>query len=79
LYRNDKSSIAQEQYDELLTELRHKYISIVKGLYWDFFEAGMCGSATIVILSSSCDHAFDDEKYPMNDWEFCDGYNLEGF
>lgn len=38
----------------------------------------MCGPATIVVLSSSCDHAFDDEKYPMNDWEFCDGYNLEG-
>ena len=38
----------------------------------------MCGPDTIVVLSSSCDHAFDDEKFPMNDWEHVDDYNLEG-
>ena len=75
---SDKSTINQEQYDELLIELRHKYITIVKSLYWEFFEEGMCGPETIVILSSSCDHAFDDEKFPMNDWDHVDDYNLEG-
>ena len=62
-----------------MTELRHKYITIVKSLYWDFFAEGMCSPETIVVLSSSCDHAFDDEKFPMNDWEHCDGYNFKGF
>mgnify|MGYP006893255507 CR=1 FL=1 len=26
--------------EELVTELRHKYVTILKSLYWEFFEEG---------------------------------------
>jgi len=28
--------------EELITELRHKYITILKSLYWEHFEEGQC-------------------------------------
>ena len=46
---------------ELLTELRHKYITILKSLYWEYFEGGQCNAASVRVLIESADRALDHE------------------
>jgi hypothetical protein len=55
---------------ELLTELRHKYLTILKSMYWEFFEEGQCGNEAVVVLMESADRALDHEEADMKDWEF---------
>lgn len=33
-------TMQEEEFQEVVTELRHKYITIVKSLYWEYFEEG---------------------------------------
>jgi hypothetical protein len=66
--------MSDEEYKEVITELRHKYITILKSLYWEFFESGQCSADAIIYLSSSCDNAFDEEKEPLNDWKHVDDW-----
>lgn len=55
---------------ELLTELRHKYLTILKSMYWEFFEEGQCGPEAVVVLMESADRALDHEDVDMKDWDF---------
>jgi len=72
--------------EELITELRHKYLTILKSLYWEFFEEGQCSPEAVVLLIESADRALDHENTPMKDWGFLKTYlvsdtfvNLLGF
>jgi hypothetical protein len=60
--------------EELITELRHKYLTILKSLYWEFFEEGQCSPEAVVILIESADRALDHENTPMKDWGFLKTY-----
>ena len=60
----------------MLTELRHKYLTILKSLYFEFFEEGQCGSESLLVLMESADRAIDHEHLAMNDWEFLHSYFL---
>ena len=64
--------------DDLVTELRHKYLTIIKSLYWEFFEEGQCGPEAVVVLMESADRALDHENTPVNSWEFIKTYILSG-
>ena len=55
---------------ELMSELRHKYLTILKSIYWEFFEEGQCGPDSVIILIESADRCMDDESQPFEDWEF---------
>ena len=55
-------------------ELRHKYLTIVKSLYFEFFEEGQCSSESLLVLMESADRAIDHEHLAMNDWEFLHSY-----
>jgi len=35
LHRSGKTNT-----EELITELRHKYLTILKSIYWEFYEEG---------------------------------------
>lgn len=59
---------------ELFTELRHKYITILKSLYWEYFEEGQCQAASVGVLIESADRALDHESDPLADWEFIETY-----
>jgi hypothetical protein len=48
--------------DELTAELRHKYLTILKSNYWEFFEEGQCNADSIQILIESADRCMDDES-----------------
>jgi hypothetical protein len=60
--------------DELITELRHKYLTILKSLYWEFFEEGQCSPEAVVVLMESADRALDHEETPIEDWNFLNTY-----
>lgn len=55
---------------ELMSELRHKYLTILKSNYWEFFEEGQCMPDSVIVLIESADRCMDDESKPMTDWEF---------
>ena len=55
---------------ELETELRHKYLTILKSLYWEYFEEGQCSPEAVVVLMEAADRALDHEDTPMDDWGF---------
>jgi hypothetical protein len=50
---------------ELTIELRHKYLTILKSIYWEFFEDGQMDPKTVIILIESADRALDTEETPM--------------
>lgn len=60
--------------EELITELRHKYLTILKSQYWEFFEEGQCMPDSVVVLIESADRAMDHEETPMEDWTFIKSY-----
>jgi hypothetical protein len=65
---------ARKQVDELTTELRHKYLTILKSCYWEFFEEGQCMADSVIVLMESADRAMDHEEEPMQDWNFILSY-----
>lgn len=73
-FSNIKTGTGTVQYDELIFELRHKFVSILKSLYWEFFEEGQCVPNTVSILIESADRGLDDASKELNDWEFINGY-----
>ena len=58
----------------MIIELRHKYLTILKSLYWEFFEEGQCGPEAVVILMEAADRALDHEDNPIQDWDFINTY-----
>lgn len=60
--------------EELTVELRHKYLTILKSIYWEFFEEGQMDPQTVIILIESADRALDHEDKPMKDYEFIQSY-----
>ena len=60
--------------NELVTELRHKFLTILKSVYWENFEEGQCVTEAVVVLLESADRALDHEDMPMADWAFIKTY-----
>ena len=61
--------------EELEVELRQKYITILKSIYWEFYEEGQCMPDTVIALVESADRALDvADEQRMNDWEFIQSY-----
>lgn len=55
---------------ELVTELRHKYLTILKSIYWEFHEEGQCGADAVEVLMESADRCLDHEHSEMEDWDY---------
>lgn len=54
--------------EAILIEMRRRYLSTLKGVYWSFYKEGMCHSDTATILIDSCDICLDSERAAMDDW-----------
>jgi len=61
---------------EILTELRHKYLTILKSKYWELFEEGMCRAGAVTALTESADRSLDYEDEPLTDWAYISAYAL---
>lgn len=53
------------EIEELIIELRHKYITILKSLYWEHFEEGQCQAGSVTVLIESADRALDHENVEL--------------
>lgn len=58
------------ELNDLITELRHKYITILKSIYWEHFEDGQMQPGSVTTLIESADRALDHEEEPLEDWGF---------
>ena len=54
--------VGKGHINELLTELRHKYLTILKSHYWEALEEGQCTPASFILLNESADTCMDDES-----------------
>ena len=68
------ADIGRTSIEELTVELRHKYLTILKSIYWEFFEEGQMDPQTVIVLIESADRALDHEELPMKDWEYINSY-----
>ena len=50
-------------------EIRRRYYSTVKGLYWKSYEKGECYASTVLHLINVCNSSLDKDSFPMKDWE----------
>lgn len=71
---NNKDSPTKISESDLTTELRHKYLTILKSLYWEYYEEGQCSPDAVVVLMEAADRALDHESTPMQDWDFILSY-----
>ena len=65
---NTNTQTGNVAIDELIVELRHKFITILKSLYWEHFEEGQCQASSVTVLIESADRALDHENSPLADW-----------
>ncbi|OMJ91495.1 hypothetical protein SteCoe_5989 [Stentor coeruleus] len=54
--------------NSLATEMRRRYLTTLKGIYWHQFEEGLCHGEASLILIDSCNISLDKESEPMHDW-----------
>ena len=66
--------IGKADINELISELRRKYLKILKSLYWEFLEEGQCTPESFLVLNESADSCLDDERQERRDWDYCKSY-----
>jgi hypothetical protein len=55
-------------YDELMIELRIKYLTILKSIYWSKFEKGQMSGDAVIVLLESADIELDEFDNEITDW-----------
>ena len=63
---NSRITVSNEQ---LTIDLRRRFLSTLKWLYWKRFKKGLCTGMTSLILISSVEVFLDKESEPMSDWK----------
>mgnify|MGYP000863187650 CR=1 FL=1 len=76
---NTESNIhcGRTSIEEVIVELRQKYLTILKSIYWEFYEEGQCMPETVCALIESADRCLDYAEDPaaeMKDWEYIQSY-----
>lgn len=56
--------------DILKQEMRRRYLTTLKGIYWHEFEHGQVFGESALILINSANMSLDEEAVPMQDWEY---------
>lgn len=69
-------SINAEDYseEELYVEVKHRYLTMLKGCYWTNFEQGQANTRSILILTESVDRALDHAEQRIKDFDFLNRY-----
>lgn len=55
--------------EDLECEMRRRYLTTLKGLYWHEFEKGQCFGASAIILIGTTNMSLDCYSKPMDDWK----------
>ncbi|CAI2372737.1 unnamed protein product [Moneuplotes crassus] len=65
---------AEYSFEELYQEAKHRYLTTLKGIYWDYFEEGQCSARTCLLLIESADRGIDHSEDTLKDFSFIKGY-----
>ena len=69
----------EELDDEILIEIRHRFVHILKSSYWRAFDEGQLSQAAVVYLDESAAIILNKENEPMNDFVYLkENYFEEG-
>lgn len=60
--------------EELYIEAKHRYLTSLKGIYWDFLEKGRCLPSSALLLIESAARAIDHESDDIKDFTFLESY-----
>jgi NhaP-type Na+/H+ or K+/H+ antiporter len=71
LIQNFKSAINITS-DEIKIEIRSRYLSSLKGIYWHLFEKSQCSGQTALALIKTANRSLDEHHEPMRDWQFAE-------
>lgn len=63
----------------LQIEIRHRFLAILRGLYWHQYKGGQASAAAVFKLIQSADYSIDHEENPMRDWEHLEKYLISGW
>jgi len=75
-FRDQDFAIDRANYtlDELYLEAKHRYLTSLKGIYWEFFEHGQCSSRACLLLIGSADRAIDHSEDTLKDFHVIKKY-----
>lgn len=57
-----------ELWNALMTESRHRYLTLLKSTYWERFEHGQVGDEAVRQLLAAASSAQDRVSEPLNEW-----------
>jgi NhaP-type Na+/H+ or K+/H+ antiporter len=63
----------------ILKEVRHRYLTILRGLYWEQFTGGQASARSTFMLMKSVDIGIDLEAVEMHDWENLEKSLIKGW
>ena len=67
-YKRVRRNTGKASYRELMNELRIKYLTILKSLYWNKFEKGQMSGDSVIVLLESAEFELDEFESPIADW-----------
>jgi NhaP-type Na+/H+ or K+/H+ antiporter len=76
---NYKFQHANCEAEAILKEIRHRYLTILRGLYWQQYKEGQASAKSAFKLIESVDRAIDFEEYVMEDWEYLEKSLIKGW
>lgn len=60
--------------EELYLDTKHRYLTCLKGIYWECFQSGQCTSKAVLLLIESANRAVDHAEDPIKDFTFIQTY-----
>lgn len=80
-FRNQDLIIDEENYtqEELYRDAKHRYLTTLKGIYWEYFENGQCSSRACLLLIESADRGIDHNENALKDFTFIQTYFSGGW
>ena len=77
MLKNFNSAMSELIDQEMLEkEMRHKFMFVLKSLYWQEFQKSNCYGRSTIILLESADMCIDTPEKPMDDWKYLQSYAI---
>ena len=72
-------STSKKSKQEMENEIRTRFLTTLKGLYWHEYEKGQCEAETALLLIESANVALDEEFKSLKDWEYLENALIHGW
>jgi len=76
--KNYLIDLAPTNTQEMENEMRYRFLTTLKGLYWREYEHGQCGPRAVLALVKSADISLDEVGCRVQDWEYLETLLIKG-